>query len=184
MRVGDRSGRSYRIQGAATCIRSTVVDGPTLRPGAASTVRFFAREGIGSTTARALQTTRTLIARRWSERANRPPTCRTRRAGTLTTTSAFRFGVRAFARLQKATVRSAAVSCRPASKVGSVGRCFGSFQVKRSGRTVSYRLTARAGAFRNTPGSIEYRVYATADRRTAGLPSRASLLGFATARDV
>jgi len=184
VRAGDRSGRSYRASGAATCVRSTIVGGRPLRAGVSYTVQFFARTGVGSTSTRSLQTERTLIARQWSKSPTRPPTCRTQRPSPFTATAAFRFGVRAFARQNKATVPSASITCRSSADVGDTGRCSGFFQLRRGGRIATYRLTSKAATFRNTPSSIEYRVYATARGRVDGLPRRVSLLGFASRDDL
>lgn len=71
------------------------------------------------------------------------------------------------------------VDCVQAVKVGTTRACSGTFSLTRGGKIAHYRLTERASTFRNSPGSIEYRLYATATKKAAGLPSSiASFRGF------
>lgn len=63
------------------------------------------------------------------------------------------------------------VDCVQAAKVGTTRPCSGTFSLTRGAKIAHYRLTERASSFRNSPGSIEYRLYATATRKDAGLPS-------------
>lgn len=189
VRAGGQSGRSYGSGGADGCVRSTVVDDDgrgELRVGRRYAVEFFTRAGIGSTRPRTLATTRTLTARafRVARGQRSSPTCAAAQPpASFTPTVAFHAGVRAFARIQGASVRSITVGCRPIPRVGDVGGCTGSFRVRRAGRTATYRLTSRASTFRNSPGSIEYRVHARTADRVAGLPrSVGGLLGFLQSR--
>ena len=183
VRIAGRSGRSHRTGGATNCVRSTLVaeDGrSTLRPGSRYVIEVFSRAGVGSTQPRSLVTKRTLTARAFAVRAGTPsvPNCATGRPA-FTTTAAFRAGIRAFARIEDARVSSTSVRCRANPRVGDVRPCTGSFRVRRAGRTATYVLTARAATFRNTPGSIEYRVHARTADRVPGLPaSVGGLLGF------
>lgn len=182
--VDARSGRSFR-GGTANCVRSTLVDDDgrsMLRPGRHYVVELFSRAGTGSTQPRTLVSKRTLTARAFavSPGARRAPDCATGRPA-FTPTVAFRAGVRAFARIEDARVKSISVRCRPNPRVGDVRSCTGSFRLRRAGRTATYVLTARAATFRNTPGSIEYRVHARTADRVPGLPaSVGGLAGFYT----
>jgi hypothetical protein len=71
------------------------------------------------------------------------------------------------------------VDCVQAVKVGTTRPCSGTFSLTRGGKIAHYRLTEKASTFRNSPGSIEYRLYAKATKTAAGLPtSIASFRGF------
>ncbi len=75
--------------------------------------------------------------------------------------------------------RNIRVDCVQAAKVGTTRPCSGTFSLTRGSRIAHYRLTERASTFRNSPGSIEYRLYAEATRKAPGLPSSiASWRGF------
>jgi len=98
----------------------------------------------------------------------------------LTTDAAMRKGIRDTARIEGhgATPSRIHVSCGPRGKIGHKAHCTGSFRLTRHGRSATYRLTARATVFNNSPGSLMYRVNARADRKVKGLPARTDLAGF------
>jgi len=50
--------------------------------------------------------------------------------------------------------------------------CTGSFRLALHGRHADYTLTRKAATFRNSPGSVEYRVYAQTAKKVKGLPSK------------
>ena len=92
---------------------------------------------------------------------------------------AMRAGIRAFAGdAPKTTASRIAVTCAAIPRVGDVGRCRGTFRLTRAGRTADYRLTAKAATFRNTPHSIEYRLYARTAHPVRGVARSTGLLGF------
>ena len=63
------------------------------------------------------------------------------------------------------------VDCVQAVKDGTTRPCSGTFSLNRGANIAHYRLTDKAGTFRNSPGSIEYRLYAKATKTAAGLPA-------------
>lgn len=99
----------------------------------------------------------------------------------LTSDAAMRKGIRDYARVvRKGTASRIRVDCVPATKVGSTKPCRGSFVVTRKGRISHYRLVSgKAQTFRNTPGSIEYHMFArTNDPLPGARRSTGSLAGF------
>lgn len=98
----------------------------------------------------------------------------------LTTDAAMRKGIRDVARIEGLGARASRVrvSCGARGRVGHTARCSGTFRLTRAGRTASYRLTAKAGVFNNSPGSLQYRVNSRAVHAVKGLPARTDLSGF------
>lgn len=181
--VDGRSGRSYRVEDTGTCVRSTVVGlggRAALVPGRRYRVEIFARSGIGRSSSREHVLGRTVTAKRFAVASGRrtAPGCTSTGADRPSTTAAMRKGIRDFARSVDGRANRIAVSCRPAPNVGDVGRCSGTFDVRRENSTARYRLASRARVFRNTPDSLEYRVDARTASRRSGFPFRTSLTGY------
>jgi hypothetical protein len=93
---------------------------------------------------------------------------------------AFKKGIRDVARLEGGGAKAAKiqVSCVAVPKVNDQGRCTGSFDLIKGGRTAHYVLTAKARTFRISPGAIEYRVASKAIKKVKGLPGSTDLAGF------
>jgi hypothetical protein len=94
--------------------------------------------------------------------------------------AAMRKGIRDVARISAhgAKASQIRIHCRPVTKVNQKGPCTGTFRLTKNGRSATYTLTAKARVFRISPGAIEYRVAAKADRKVAGLPGSTDLAGF------
>jgi hypothetical protein len=93
---------------------------------------------------------------------------------------AFKKGIRDVARIegQGATAKHIEVSCVEVPEVNDKGKCTGSFDLVKDGRTAHYVLTAKARTFRISKGAIEYRVASKADKKVKGLPGSTDLAGF------
>ncbi|HET6507484.1 MAG TPA: hypothetical protein VFG42_11915 [Baekduia sp.] len=93
---------------------------------------------------------------------------------------AFKKGIRDVARIEGkgATAKRIDVRCVAVPKVGDRGKCTGSFDLVKHGRTAHYVLTAKARTLRISPGAIEYRVASKADKKVQGLPGSTDLAGF------
>src|SRR3954465_5929392 len=93
---------------------------------------------------------------------------------------AFKKGVRDVARIEGkgATAKQIKVTCVEVPKVNDQGKCTGTFDLVKGGRTAHYVLTAKARTFRISPGAIEYRVASKAIKKVKGLPGSTDLAGF------
>jgi hypothetical protein len=93
---------------------------------------------------------------------------------------AFKKGIRDVARLEGdgVTAKHIEVRCVEVPEVNDKGRCTGSFDLVKAGRTAHYVLTAKARTFRISPGAIEYRVASKATKKVKGLPGSTDLAGF------
>jgi hypothetical protein len=93
---------------------------------------------------------------------------------------AFKKGIRDVARIEGHGAKAIHIQihCVPVPKVNDKGRCTGSFELTKGGRTAHYVLTAKARTFRISPGAIEYRVASKATKKVKGLPGRTDLAGF------
>ncbi|WP_445150680.1 hypothetical protein [Baekduia sp. Peel2402] len=93
---------------------------------------------------------------------------------------AFKKGIRDVARLEGdgAKASNISVTCVAVPKVDDKGKCTGSFDLSKDGKTAHYVLTKKARTFRISPGAIEYRVSSKATKKVAGLPSSTDLAGF------
>jgi hypothetical protein len=173
VRVPGGSGRSYRSKGTHDCIRSAVVTSTGrigLEPGRRYAVRFYFRSGTGMRAPRTLFATRIVTARtfRVLGAQQRTPTCTPTR---LTANAAMRRGIRAWARTEGAVASQVVVNCLAVRRVGERRGCRGgNFRLERDGRSADYRLTSRAGNFRNSPGSIQYILAAITHHPVRGLP--------------
>jgi hypothetical protein len=94
--------------------------------------------------------------------------------------AAMRKGIRDVARLEGngAKATNIEISCVAVPKVNDKKPCSGSFALTKDGRTAHYTLTKKARTFRISPGAIEYRVSAKADKKVPGLPGVTDLAGF------
>lgn len=93
---------------------------------------------------------------------------------------AFKKGIRDVARLEGdgAKASNISVKCVAVPKVDDKGKCTGSFDLSKDGKTAHYVLTKKARTFRISPGAIEYRVSSKATKKVDGLPSSTDLAGF------
>lgn len=93
---------------------------------------------------------------------------------------AFRKGLRVMVRSEApgARLSKVRIHCVEVPKVDDRGRCTGTFDLTRGGRTAHYGLTPKAATFRVSRGAIEYDVYSRAEKRVRGLPMRPGILGF------
>lgn len=74
-------------------------------------------------------------------------------------------------------VKATNIDCTQAAKVGSTGRCRGSFTLTYQGRTVRYRLTTMARTVRIAQGAMMYHLRATSTRSAPGMPTTISFTG-------
>jgi hypothetical protein len=93
---------------------------------------------------------------------------------------AFKKGIRDVARLEGdgVTAKRVKVKCVEVPEVNDKGRCTGSFDLVKDGRSARYVLTAKARTFRIARGAIEYRVASKAIKKVEGLPGSTDLAGF------
>jgi hypothetical protein len=63
------------------------------------------------------------------------------------------------------------VRCASWTHVGQTRRCSGTFRLTRKGKHADYRLNSAAGTMLNTRHSVMYRVAATTEHPTGGLPA-------------
>jgi hypothetical protein len=99
----------------------------------------------------------------------------------LKSDAAMRKGVRDFARVEAHGAKPSRihVTCAAGTKLGTTIPCSGTFRLTLHGRSADYRLTKKAAAFRNSPGSVEYRLYARSAKTVVGLPqSTGGFMGF------
>jgi hypothetical protein len=94
--------------------------------------------------------------------------------------AAMRKGIRDVGRFaaEGAKVSAVHIKCVPVKKVNQKGKCTGTFRLTKAGKSATYTLTSKARTFRISPGAIEYRVSAHADKKVEGLPARTDLAGF------
>ena len=94
--------------------------------------------------------------------------------------AAMRKGIRDVARFSAdgAKASKIKISCPPVKKVNQKRTCSGTFRLTKDGRSATYTLTSRNHVLRISPGAIEYRVAAKADRKVKGLPGSTDLAGF------
>jgi hypothetical protein len=94
--------------------------------------------------------------------------------------AAMRKGIRDVARFSAdgAKASKIKIQCAPVKQVNDKGRCTGTFRLTKDGKSADYRLTAKAGTFRISPGAIEYHVFSKATHKVQGLPGSTGLMGF------
>jgi hypothetical protein len=94
--------------------------------------------------------------------------------------AAMRKGIRDAARISAdgATASKIKITCPAVKKVNQQRSCTGTFRLTKDGRSADYTLTSRNHVLRISPGAIEYRVVAKAQRKVKGLPGSIDLAGF------
>jgi hypothetical protein len=101
------------------------------------------------------------------------PTTAVALSAPLKNDAAMRKGIRDFGRVEAhgAKASKLKISCGTATKVGKTVPCGGHFRLTLHGHHSDYQLTGKAATLRNSPGSVEYRLYARTAKKAPGLPT-------------